>query len=96
MAALRKPPKPSFLYLSKDREFKAKNMHSVFRTPFEDFIPKISQIDEVPCQAEVRILQKITLKIVSNEYDSCMENKAGERGLRFKTKSFNSRAVEGR
>ena len=23
---------------------------------------KISQIDEVPCQAEVRILQKITLK----------------------------------
>ena len=26
-------------------------------------MPKISQIDEVPCQAEVRILQKITLKI---------------------------------
>ena len=25
-------------------------------------MPKISQIDEVPCQAEVRILQKITLK----------------------------------
>ena len=24
-------------------------------------MPKISQIDEVPCQAEVRILQKITL-----------------------------------
>ena len=23
---------------------------------------KISQIDEIPCQAEVRILQKITLK----------------------------------
>ena len=27
-------------------------------------MPKISQIDEVPCQAEVRILQKITLKVV--------------------------------
>ena len=27
-------------------------------------MPKISQIDEVPCQAEVRILQKITLKPV--------------------------------
>ena len=26
-------------------------------------MPKISQIDEIPCQAEVRILQKITLKI---------------------------------
>ena len=26
-------------------------------------MPKISQIDEVRCQAEVRILQKITLKI---------------------------------
>ena len=26
-------------------------------------MPKISQIDEVPCQAEVRILQKITLKM---------------------------------
>ena len=25
-------------------------------------MPKISQIDGVPCQAEVRILQKITLK----------------------------------
>ena len=25
-------------------------------------MPKISQIDVVPCQAEVRILQKITLK----------------------------------
>ena len=25
-------------------------------------MPKISQIDEVQCQAEVRILQKITLK----------------------------------
>ena len=25
-------------------------------------MPKISQIDEVPCQAEVQILQKITLK----------------------------------
>ena len=25
-------------------------------------MPKISQIDEVPSQAEVRILQKITLK----------------------------------
>ena len=25
-------------------------------------MPKISQIDEVACQAEVRILQKITLK----------------------------------
>ena len=25
-------------------------------------MPKISRIDEVPCQAEVRILQKITLK----------------------------------
>ena len=25
-------------------------------------MPKISQIDEVPCQAEVRILRKITLK----------------------------------
>ena len=25
-------------------------------------MPKISQIDEVPCQAEVRILQTITLK----------------------------------
>ena len=25
-------------------------------------MPKISKIDEVPCQAEVRILQKITLK----------------------------------
>ena len=24
-------------------------------------MPKISQIDEVPCQAEVRILQKINL-----------------------------------
>ena len=23
-------------------------MHSVVKTPFEDFIPKISQIDEVP------------------------------------------------
>ena len=28
-------------------------------------MPKISQIDEVPCQAEVRILQKITLKMHS-------------------------------
>ena len=27
-------------------------------------MPKISQIDEVPCQAEVRILQKITLNIL--------------------------------
>ena len=26
-------------------------------------MPKISQIDEVPCEAEVRILQKITLKL---------------------------------
>ena len=25
-------------------------------------MPKISQVDEVPCQAEVRILQTITLK----------------------------------
>ena len=31
-------------------------------------MPKISQIDEVPCQAEVRILQKITLK-TSGKYD---------------------------
>ena len=29
-------------------------------------MPKISQIDEVPCQAEVRILQKITLKKAGN------------------------------
>ena len=35
------------------------------------------------------------LKIFSNEYDSCLENKAGERSA-FKTKSFNSRAVDGR
>ena len=28
------PLKPSFLYLSKKREFKPKNMNSVFRTPF--------------------------------------------------------------
>ena len=27
-------------------------------------MPKISQIDEVPCQAEVRILQKLTLNIL--------------------------------
>ena len=26
-------------------------------------MPKISQIDEVPCQAEVQILQKITLNV---------------------------------
>ena len=26
-------------------------------------MPKISQIDAVPCQAEVRILQKITLNV---------------------------------
>ena len=26
-------------------------------------MPKIGQIDEVPCQAEVRILQKITLNV---------------------------------
>ena len=34
-------------------------------------MPKISQIDEVPCQAEVRILQKITLKAAApfNELD---------------------------
>ena len=38
-------------------------MHSVFRTPFY-YIPKISQVDEVPCQAEVRVLQKITLKFL--------------------------------
>ena len=28
-------------------------------------MPKISQIDEVPCQAEVRILQKITLNLLT-------------------------------
>ena len=28
---------------------------------YQDYMPKISQIDEVPCQPEVRILQKITL-----------------------------------
>ena len=27
-------------------------------------MPKVSQIDEVPCQAEVRILEKITLKAI--------------------------------
>ena len=27
----------------------------------KDYMPKISQIDEVPCQAKVRILQKISL-----------------------------------
>ena len=32
-------------------------------------MPKISQIDEVPCQAEVRILQKITLKGWEDEND---------------------------
>ena len=32
-------------------------------------MPKISQIDEVPCQAEVRILQKITLNS-SQQYNS--------------------------
>ena len=32
-------------------------------------MPKISQIDEVPCQAEVRILQTITLKDLENESD---------------------------
>ena len=30
-------------------------------------MPKISQIDEVPCQAEVRILQKITLNLRNSE-----------------------------
>ena len=30
-------------------------------------MPKISQIDEVPCQAEVRILQKITLNTVTGD-----------------------------
>ena len=35
-------------------------------------MPKISQIDEVPCQAEVRILQKITLKVYeSNNFSDC-------------------------
>ena len=28
---------------------------------YQDYMPKISQIDEVPCLPEVRILQKITL-----------------------------------
>ena len=28
---------------------------------YQDYMPKTSQIDEVPCQPEVRILQKITL-----------------------------------
>ena len=28
-------------------------------------MPKISQIDEVPCQTEVRILQEITLKLLN-------------------------------
>ena len=37
----------NFLTL-KQREFKPQKMHSVVRTPFQDFIPKISQIDEVP------------------------------------------------
>ena len=31
-------------------------------------MPKISQIEEVPCQAEVRILQKITLNINTIRY----------------------------
>ena len=39
-------------------------------------MPKISQIDEVPCQAEVRILQKITL----NEPLLPSESYQGERG----------------
>ena len=30
-------------------------------------MPKMSQIDEVPCQAEVRILQKITLNFWNSE-----------------------------
>ena len=33
-------------------------------------MPKISQIDGVPCQAEVRILQKITLKVLSRKRKS--------------------------
>ena len=37
-------------------------------------MPKISQIDEVPCQAEVRILQTITLKnSVSVSDDQCLQ-----------------------
>ena len=38
-------------------------------------MPKISQIDEVPCQAEVRILQTITLKMlyVSNTNKSTIK-----------------------
>ena len=36
-------------------------------------MPKISQIDEVPCQAEVRILQKITLNDDNNRYVSKRE-----------------------
>ena len=33
-------------------------------------MPKISQIDEVPCQAEVRILQKITLKVAPKQTEN--------------------------
>ena len=32
-------------------------------------MPKIRQIDEVTCQAEVRILQKITLKLQLVSFD---------------------------
>ena len=35
-------------------------------------MPKISQIDEVPCQAEVRNLQKITLKYYA-QYPGVMQ-----------------------
>ena len=35
-------------------------------------MPKISQIDEVPCQAEVRILQKITLEPYAHSDHDCI------------------------
>ena len=36
-------------------------------------MPKISQIDEVPCQAKVRILQKITLSVGALVYSHYRE-----------------------
>ena len=47
-------------------------------------MPKISQIDEVPCQAEVRILQKTTLNKLKEVIDwESKHLQMGKSPLRF-------------
>ena len=90
------PLKPSFLYLSKEREFKARICIQYLGHHSKSSCQKSAKSMRYHVRPKFESYRKSLLKFCFKMNTILAWKTRLVRGLRFKTKSFNSRAVEGR